>query len=207
MTNLSLLKQQVQIYSEKVNALTEITENALKKANETFKGDLYLEKSKEINTQYRNTKDEYKVCVLEALSEVVSEFKEKLEGESTSTATSEAMNDITVLQLIGIINESELKVYAEKYKEYPMILSYLKQIGEQNGYYLDYKNIDDANKIIESLEMKTKDLLENYAPSNVSYDHRVMLLDEGGYYDMIEKSLNDFIEDTVVIVTKISVIK
>ena len=55
--------------------------------------------------------------------------------------------------------------------------------------------------------MKTKDLLENYAPSNVSYDHRVMLLDEGGYYDMIEKSLNDFIEDTVVIVTKISVIK
>ncbi len=207
MTNLSLLKQQVQIYSEKVNALTEITENALKKANETFKGDLYLEKSKEINTQYRNTKDEYKVCVLEALSEVVSEFKEKLEGKSTATCTSEAMNDITVLQLIGIINESELKVYAEKYKEYPMILSYLKQIGEQNGYYLDYKNIDDANKIIESLEMKTKDLLENYAPSNVSYDHRVMLLDEGGYYDMIEKSLNDFIEDTVVIVTKISVIK
>ena len=207
MIKLNLLKQQVQIYSEKVNALTEITENALKKANETFKGDLYLEKSKEINTQYRNTKDEYKVCVLEALSEVVSEFKEKLEGESTSTATSEAMNDITVLQLIGIINESELKVYAEKYKEYPMILSYLKQIGEQNGYYLDYKNIDDANKIIESLEMKTKDLLENYAPSNVSYDHRVMLLDEGGYYDMIEKSLNDFIEDTVVIVTKISVIK
>ena len=192
MIKLNLLKQQVQLYSKKVDAL-----------NDDFVGDLHLEKSKDIDTKYKDTKNEYKKLVLDTLSDVISELKKSIEGKSTSTANSEAMNDITLLQLTGIITESQLKAYANKYKEYPMILNYLKQIGQQNGYHLSHKNINDANKIIEDLEIKTKHFLENYASSNVTYDHRVMLLDKGGYYDLIENSLNDFFEDTVIEITKI----
>ena len=192
MIKLNLLKQQVQLYSKKVDAL-----------NDDFVGDLHLEKSKDIDTKYKDTKNEYKKLVLDTLSDVISELKKNIEGKSTSTASSEAMNDITLLQLTGIITESQLKAYANKYKEYPMILNYLKQIGQQNGYYLSYKNINDANKIIEDLEIKTKYFLENYDSSNVTYDDRAMLLDKGGYYDLIENSLNDFFEDTVIEITKI----
>lgn len=203
MNNLSLLKQQVQWYSQKVNALTIDREKALRKDEDDFVSELYLDKQHDIKTQYINIKNKYKIDVLEVLSETIDKLKKKLEGKSTSTATSNDMRDITLLQLIGTITESQLKVYVEKYKEYPMILNYLKQIGKQNGYDLSYKNIDDANKIIENLEVKTTDFLENYDPSNVSYDHTVMLLDQDNYYDMVEKNLNEFIQDTKVKITKI----
>lgn len=154
--------------------------------------------SKNSDLPVENKKD-----ILETLDEVVSELKKKVQGKSTSIDTDNSMNDITMLQLTGIITESELKIYAEKYKEYPMILNFLKQIGLQNGYCLSFKSMYDANKIIENVEFETRDFLENYNPLDISSNHRSMLLDEDNYYDKVEQQLNSFIEENLVSVTKI----
>lgn len=201
MTTVNLLKQEIQLYVKKINLLNEKKEITLKKANEDFTDELYLEKLKEINSEYNDTKNEYKAYVLNILSECIEELKKKVVGKST-TDTVEAMSDITLLQLLGTINESQLEIYADKYKEYPMILSYLKQIANQNGFCLSYKNIDDANKIIKKLENKTKDLIENYTSTNKSDKYQFMLLDKDGYYDRTDKSLNDFIQDTAIKISK-----
>lgn len=180
MIKLDSLKQQVHLYIKKVEGLMEVEDDTLRKE-----------------------KNEYKVYVLETLDQVVIELKKKVVGKSTSTATAEAMNDITILQLTGVITYKQLKTYVDKYKEYPMILNYLKQIGMQNGYHLSFKNASDAVKIIESLEINTKKLLENYDPSNLSHSHKVMLEDVFGYYEEVEQELNDFFGGMEVHITKI----
>ena len=183
MTEISILKKQVQLFQDKIKELTE-----LKAEDESIKeaiGDL---KSK----------------VEEALRETVDALKIILKGKPTSEANSGSMSEITLIQLTGIITEEQLKLYTNKYKDYPMILKYLRQVGEKNGYHVSFKSEDEAKKIIRNLEIDTKDFLDNYDPKSPSRNHTLMITEsDGNYFDILGQELSNLIENNEITITRI----
>lgn len=207
MTKLSILKHRAQLFSNRVEELTVLRDDALKNVSENYNTDKCLEKITNIERDYEDAKSELRLGVEEALSEAIDDMRAKVEGKATATATNESMSDITLLQLLGTITETELRLYVDKYKDYPMILNYLKQIGEKNGYHVSFKSIDDAKKIIENLEKDTRDFLENYDSKSDNYKHRLMTTELGAnYFDIVGQDLERFIGNNKVTITRMTLL-
>ena len=183
MTQLTILKKQIKLFKDKMEELT-----PLKYEDESVRQDTVDLKSK----------------TEEVLEETIDALKAILKGRPTSQANNQGMSDITLIQLTGIITEEQLKLYTNKYKDYPMILKYLKQVGEKNGYNVCFPSQDNAEKTIDNLERDTKDFLDNYDFKNPSDKHRSMLTEtDENYFDKVNHQIQSFLKNNEATVTRI----
>ena len=160
--------------------------------------------------QLKSSKDydlinELKSKTEEKLVDTVETMRMILRGKPTSQANSESMSEITLIQLTGLITEDQLRLYVDKYKDYPMILNFLKQIGEKNGYEVIFKSRNELGKVIETLEKDIRDFLNNYDSQSDNHKYKAMIIEgNGNYFKKVELELERFRKDNKITISKVN---